>query len=43
MVLTNETGSLAAHNMCDLFNDYDGGSPLQFWFVFTSKTPFYDH
>ena len=37
MVLTNEMGSLAAHNMCDLFNDCDGGSPLQFWFAFTSK------
>ena len=29
--------------LCDLFNDCDGGSTLQFWFAFTSKTPFQDH
>ena len=40
---TNETGSRRLIILRDLFDDCDGWGTLQFWFSFTSKTPFYDH
>ena len=37
MVHTNETGSLATHNMCDLFNDCDGGALYNFGLLLLQK------